>query len=568
MKLALHYFSRGMRGLSRAILVIAVFFTVINLFAYLTYKDKSSLPTYDEQIKSQRVEIYKFINNPKFNNSQGKQIVAVYRITMCRLVGEACTNNPNDADKNYPDSLMGNAAKVFTAPFMAPPASGIYYVATMLDSAGFVPKSYAAEGIGFAGLRPLLEIWRKIRNLAFLILVLIVMTAGFMIMFRMQLNAQTVIGIESALPRIIITLLLITFSFAIAGFLIDLMYIVMALLITTIGPIANPSFSIDQLLGKYLQAGTDDIPALLSGVNSAPSFWFNSVDIFFKIPNALLSIFGTTFNVIFRTIGIGLGMYLFHDRLATFWEKNVAHLFDAEWAPAGTATPLIGFNLAGLIQTLFHNMGERLSIFLIVVLAGVFLVPLIIGLLIFFTLIVLCFRILFLLITSYIKILLLVILSPFILMFEALPGRNAFSFWLRSMFAELMTFPLMIGIFLIGLIIFETSSHGTLIKFPFLYRINSVAFSVIIGMGFLFSMPKIIKAVKQIIAPQQFPLDIGPGVFFSGAGAAAGTALQKATTFGPLAFANVRLANILKSENSIIGKIAKGLFPHQTQKPS
>ena len=43
-------------------------------------------------------------------------------------------------------------------------------------------------------------------------------------MLRTKVNAQTIITIQTALPNLLITLLLITFSYAIVGFMIDLMY--------------------------------------------------------------------------------------------------------------------------------------------------------------------------------------------------------------------------------------------------------------------------------------------------------------------------------------------------------
>jgi len=52
---------------------------------------------------------------------------------------------------------------------------------------------------------------------------------AFMIMFRVRISPQTVITVQSALPKIIFTLILITFSYAIAGFLIDLMYVVIGI---------------------------------------------------------------------------------------------------------------------------------------------------------------------------------------------------------------------------------------------------------------------------------------------------------------------------------------------------
>jgi hypothetical protein len=46
--------------------------------------------------------------------------------------------------------------------------------------------------------------------------------AGFMIMFRHKLGGQTIVTLGSVLPRVVIALVVATFSFAIAGLIIDL----------------------------------------------------------------------------------------------------------------------------------------------------------------------------------------------------------------------------------------------------------------------------------------------------------------------------------------------------------
>jgi hypothetical protein len=53
-----------------------------------------------------------------------------------------------------------------------------------------------------------------------------------MIMFRAKIDPQTVVSFQSALPKLIITLLIITFSYAIAGLMIDLLYIIIYLLVS------------------------------------------------------------------------------------------------------------------------------------------------------------------------------------------------------------------------------------------------------------------------------------------------------------------------------------------------
>jgi hypothetical protein len=122
------------------------------------------------------------------------------------------------------------------------------------------------------------------------------------------------------------------------------------------------------------------------------------------------------------------------------------------------------------------------------------------------------------LISSYVRILLSIILSPIYLLFEAIPGQSAFTNWIKNLVGEMITFPLIVGIFLLGNIIVKASSGGELIKFPFLVGIDSQSFGFIIGMALLFMTPELVTAVRQIFIPKPGILDgAGPGVFFGGA---------------------------------------------------
>src|SRR3990172_12628792 len=62
-----------------------------------------------------------------------------------------------------------------------------------------------------------------------MLLAFVMIVIGFLIMFRRQIDPHTVISIQNALPRIVLTLILITFSYAIVGLLIDLMYVILLL---------------------------------------------------------------------------------------------------------------------------------------------------------------------------------------------------------------------------------------------------------------------------------------------------------------------------------------------------
>jgi hypothetical protein len=59
-------------------------------------------------------------------------------------------------------------------------------------------------------------------------------------MFRVKLDPKTAITIEAAIPKIIVGLIMVTFSYAIAGFLIDLMWLFNNIIIQVFKGIAGP----------------------------------------------------------------------------------------------------------------------------------------------------------------------------------------------------------------------------------------------------------------------------------------------------------------------------------------
>lgn len=120
---------------------------------------------------------------------------------------------------------LGNTIGVLSG---NPPVESHQYFAYMAGKAGFVDQAYAQSTGpgGFGILQPIQKIWVATRNIAYLIVSLILVVIGFMIMLRKKIDAQTVIGVQQALPSIVVTLLLITFSYAIAGLVIDMIYFV------------------------------------------------------------------------------------------------------------------------------------------------------------------------------------------------------------------------------------------------------------------------------------------------------------------------------------------------------
>jgi hypothetical protein len=125
------------------------------------------------------------------------------------------------------------------------PISGINYTNNLIGK--FNPVTEVnAQGFGFnTGADSIKVFWQAARNLSYGLIVLAVIIMAFMIMFRVKISPQLVISVQSALPNVIFTTVLITFSYAIAGFAIDLMYVIIGLIasLLTSSGFSNDTFA-------------------------------------------------------------------------------------------------------------------------------------------------------------------------------------------------------------------------------------------------------------------------------------------------------------------------------------
>ena len=495
----------------KAFIVFAVYIAIISIFAHIINKDKPHITT--NVIEKNRKEIYSFVNDPKFKKDQlGKLTVSLYRMNACFVLGEACTNNPLDADKNYSKSLIGQATGLMMFPIANPPASGITWTTTMLANAGVIPKIYAAEGIGFGSLRPIMKIWTTMRNVSFLVLVLVIVTIGFMVMFRTKINPQTIISVENSLPKIVMALIYITFSFAIAGFLIDLMYFLIAILISLIGT-TDPSINVAVMQKTYLSAGPGQIfNILLRNKGGVGGNWFAVGNILWSLPNAILGVVPALGNI-FRVIGAFLGIILLFPFAYNFPLFKALQEPDIQIGASLGATA----NLTGLWKLLFSGGLSAVILFACVIVGPTILIPVILGLVILLTVLMLFFRILLLIFSSYIKLLMFIALAPLYLMLEAFPGQSTFTGWLRNILSELSIYPVLIAVSLIAILIADGAEAGTIFQPPFLTSIDPKSYANIISMWFLFVTPELVGIVQKALNPKPLPLDAGIGTFFGGA---------------------------------------------------
>lgn len=376
--------------------------------------------------------------------------------------------------QNCPDNLKSGAIN-FTSQMIAglyinPPVSGLAYVHDTINNFGIGKSVYAQDtGVGFAALRPVLEIWKIFRNIAYSLAVVALIAMGFAIMFRYKIGPQAVITIQAVLPRLIVALLLITFSYAIAGFLVDLIYVLIALFLAVMQPL---------------------------GINSSAAQQ--------QFTNAN---FGTLISVFLAPSG-GLG---------------AAGRVASELFPAGLGGIAIeagiGATVGGILGSIVPGIGTIVGVIAGGVLsgalsagAGVGIGGLLVGLILSVLLLFALFRLFFLLLTSYIQIILAVIFAPLQILLDVIPGQNGFGGWFRNLLANILVFPLTVVFLILGISLAAEVIKSKTAWSPPLLGIGSVeGAAALISYGLLLITPQIISQLKTLIAGKPV-LNIGGAV--------------------------------------------------------
>lgn len=338
----------------------------------------------------------------------------------------------NLLNENSNGGSLGAVNSFIATLYSNPAASSVDYVQNIANNTGFpnaIKPAYAAEGFGFRGLNFILPLWEAMRNIAYLLFAILFIIVGLMIVLRVKIDPKTVITIQSALPKIIWTLILITFSYPIAGLLIDLMYVTLGLM-----------FSIVNLTGLY-PGGVQTFAESLKTAN------------FIDIMNNLG--------------GKGAGAQKAIGDINTFTQSVIGQLFQAV-----------------NIQSSNKNFNKLITDYLS---------PLL-GLFVSISIFVAMLKTFLNLLTSYGTIIFSIILSPIILLGEAIPGRSAFAGWLKQLIGNLLVFPLTIMMILWGTIIlsFFVKSNITdteKIFLPPLVGIPGGAIGALLGYIIIMTLP-------------------------------------------------------------------------------
>lgn len=348
------------------------------------------------------------------------------------------------------------------------------------------------SGVGFQSLSPLIRVWEAFRNIVYLLFVLVFIVIGVAIMLRIKIDPRTVMTIQNQIPKIIIGLILVTFSFAIAGFLIDLMWTAIYLIYGVFQGIQAqiPGLDISSLNPVTFQ-GDNPIGAAggIGGVSTIAHHAAGSVGGI--IASLFDNTFGSGYGTIFTTlVGSGAGL--------------------AVGGPVGAAVgAVIGGVLGGVVGAgkILGFIGGMIA-YLIIVIALLWAL----------------FRVWFTLLMAYIMILIDVVFAPFWILAGLLPGSKlSFNTWLRDIVANLAAFPAVIMMFLLGrtfIDVFATAKFTGQFVPPLIGNPGDMkSLGALIGLGIILTTPNAVKMMKTAFGAPQ--IDLSSAGAAIGAGAAA-----------------------------------------------
>lgn len=364
--------------------------------------------------------------------------------------------------------IMGNAIAILYTP---PTHTGEYFK-FLAGNFGIAKETHAQRaGVGLTSLGPIASIWQVFRNIVYLLFVLVFAFIGLGIMFRVRVDPRTVMTIQNQIPKIIIGLILVTLSLAIAGFLIDLMWVITIVII-------NVLISADPALKEQIKPTTYVTPFSVSDVTGG----------FFAIAGNVAHVLGAGIYNTFNTNTIGSVI-----QLPGGAEQNTCGL-----NPICLLTTAIGGVIGGIINgALGILLGFIVGSFVFVIVIVAVLWAL--------------FRLWFTLLSAYISILFNIIFAPFWIVAGLLPNpdgssRVGFGAWIRDLAGNLMAFPVTIAMFFMARIIMDglNTYPKDFFQPPLVGSVQSSSFGSVIAFGIIMMLPNVVKMTKAAFRSSSF----------------------------------------------------------------
>lgn len=128
--------------------------------------------------------------------------------------------------ENAHKGAMGKVASATGVMYLEGPVSTQQYLAYLGQKANIGPSpTYAQSVQGYQILQPIIKLWEWSRNIVYIFYVIMFLIIGVMIIMRNKIGGQVPMTIINSIPSVIISLVLVTFSYGISGLIIDAMHL-------------------------------------------------------------------------------------------------------------------------------------------------------------------------------------------------------------------------------------------------------------------------------------------------------------------------------------------------------
>jgi len=154
----------------------------------------------------------------------------------------------------WQNGLVGTASEIGALAYASPPPIHFadYFKAKLANNLLSSPAS-AQTTFGTFFLSPVRHIWEDMRNIAYGLFIAVMVVTGFMIMLRREISPRLVVTFTNALPRIIMGLILITFSFPLIGLIVDVGVVFASEVVG--GVVATQLSGLSDILARNAEAG-------------------------------------------------------------------------------------------------------------------------------------------------------------------------------------------------------------------------------------------------------------------------------------------------------------------------
>lgn len=401
--------------------------------------------------------------------------------------GKCLGYDKNTGKLGYVESggLYGFTSSMIGQMFVMP-VQTVDYVRYIAGNFGIAKPSYAANagGWGFSQLEPVTKLWSVFRNIVYVAFILILLIIGVAIMFRVKIDPRTVMTLQNQLPKIIIGVILVTFSLGIAGLLIDIMY-ASTYLAVGIFDQADPDHKIiSENIGLNLVGSNNPVTALDYAFKDVPTNSLNNESgiggISHAAANSIAGYLGGVFNNEPGRIIVGI--------VSGFLGLSIG---------GASGIPLVGL-VTGALAGIFGAINAEAVVTTVVSYVGFLVIAI--------AILASLFRLWFQLILAYVSILIDIVFAPIWIVAGLIPGSKInFSSWLRNLTANLAAFPAVVVMFLLART-FLSEFNGTSSAFaPPLVGNPGTADQIgsLIALGIIIATPNVVKLMKQIFgAPQ------------------------------------------------------------------